>query len=737
MHFYDSALCLFARSTRFRPLFWVATVVMISMITALRPTQVTAVDASKFAHSDSDANFLHHIDLYDANNRKITPESDQPYSSIKTCGRCHDYETISHGWHFNAFDPDATAGREGEPWIWTDTRTGTQLPLSYRDWSHTFDPRDLGLTTFEMTRQFGGRIPGGGVAAATDKADPNDDGDPADGDPADGDPADGDNEGGNTADGDNESAGDEQTDPTTSRWSLAGPLDVDCMICHSKPGVYDFNQRRDQIADENFAWAATAGLRLGTIDGNVSRIKDGSDPADESVKEKLPKVAYDARRFAPDGTVFMDLIRHPDSNACYQCHSQRTVDEQGVEPRWIHDEDVHLRAGMACVDCHRNGIDHHIVRGFPGEKNPSGHPVATLSCAGCHLGAQHADDPAGGETTGDHSDPVHGDLMRRAGRLGSPQPMHAGLPPIHFEKLSCTACHSGPAPREQALRIMTSLAHGLGDKGHRSGTELPIIQGPVYSKQPNGKVTPHRAMWPAYWGKLSDGVIEPISPEQVYELTRRTLRVRKDFVEELVRPKLSSSDLKEVLGEDCARVPEEEWTDADRTKADAKQAAKGAELFAEKVSAAIEALEEELKAEQVVYVSAGHVYTRGDEEKTLKQIDAAELSGVQMVQWPLAHNVRPAGWSLGITGCTECHSDDGKLFASTVRAMGPGPDQGEPLTMASLQGVNADQRLAWNELFSGRKSFKYIVAGSIGLLLMTLFIGVGAVAARLAGRQTA
>ena len=104
-----------------------------------------------------------------------------------------------------------------------------------------------------------------------------------------------------------------------------------------------------------------------------------------------------------------------------------------------------------------------------------------------------------------------------------------------------------------------------------------------------------------------------------------------------------------------------------------------------------------------------------------------------MVSWPLAHNVRPAGWSLGVAGCTECHSEDAAIFSSTVASIGPGPDQGPAVSMASLQGVNPDQRLAWNQLFQGRKSFKYIVGGSVALLLMSLCVGIGAMAARLVG----
>ena len=39
----------------------------------------------------------------------------------------------------------------------------------------------------------------------------------------------------------------------------------------------------------------------------------------------------------------------------------------GLESRWTHDGDIHLIKGMLCVDCHRNGADHMMVRGYEGE----------------------------------------------------------------------------------------------------------------------------------------------------------------------------------------------------------------------------------------------------------------------------------------------------------------------------------------------------------------------------------
>jgi len=57
-----------------------------------------------------------------------------------------------------------------------------------------------------------------------------------------------------------------------------------------------------------------------------------------------------------------------------------------VEQKWVEDEDVHLTAGLKCVDCHRNGIDHNIIRGYAEEADISQNPLAaTSTCEACHL----------------------------------------------------------------------------------------------------------------------------------------------------------------------------------------------------------------------------------------------------------------------------------------------------------------------------------------------------------------
>ncbi|MEM9644186.1 MAG: hypothetical protein AAF989_04255 [Planctomycetota bacterium] len=736
---------------------------------------VTAADGSRYAHSDGDARFLHHIDLYDTKNRKISADSTLPYSPLNTCGRCHDYASIAHGWHFSALVPDSERiddGRVSEPWIWTDPRTGTQIPLSPRRHGGRWNPDDLGITTFQWVEHFGDRMPGTSVNRNANREN-----DGATNSAASR-PNSGSLESGSQGDAD-------QPD----RWNLSGALEVDCMICHARSGAYDMETRREQVSQQNFAWAPTAALRLGSVQGKVSGVKTGADLSDEKTMKRMPKVSYDPARFAADGKVFMDLIREPENNACYQCHSRRVVDDEGIQPRWIHDDDVHIRAGMNCVDCHRNGIEHDIVRGFEGQSHLSGNSVETLSCKGCHLGA-------------DFSATDDDEVIGLAGRLGSPEPMHAGLPPLHFEKLSCTACHSGPRPGKQALGWMTSLAHKLGSKAHRSGDEWPAIRGPVFAplsasvktEQSDGldavrdhidappreksevspgknasepetrrnletaaeefrrdreRVHPQAVMWPSYFAKVVDDRLVPLNPQLVYDLTRRALRVRKDFVEEITKPKLSRSDRQEILGDERAKADESELTEEENRALLAKQHELGMASFDEKVAKALLALEATPNVDRAAYVSTGRVFVtrtsvdlNGDEfpvanvsVNELATIDPARFQNhtaagnkvsdpVGSVLWPIAHSVRGAGHALGKRGCLDCHSDRANLFVSTVTSTGPAPIPGTTVSMANLQGIDEDQRLRWNQMFAGRAVFKYVIAASLVAVFLVLLLGL-------------
>ncbi len=649
--------------------------------------------SSRYTTTDSRSQYVHWISLYDANKKKIDPDdpNSPPYSPAATCGKCHDYKAMVHGYHFNATDPDADPGRPGEPWIWTDARTGTQIPFSYRGWPGTYKPDVLGVSTWKFVLKFGRHMPGGGpgegLAGKTAKE---------------------------TAEGEKPTQEENATQADQGRWRLAGRLEVDCMLCHSNDRSYSPEVWNVHVTAENFAWAATAAMGLAKIEGSVKRLPDDFDPAAAaSNAEKkdgptLPRTIYNQYKFNAEKEVFFDIARKPPNNACYHCHTVRQVGEDAA-PKWVHDEDIHLEAGLTCVDCHRNGLGHHTVRGFESEKHPTGQSVATLSCRGCHMN--------------EHSE--NGDVTQAGGRFGAPQPLHKGLPPLHLQQMSCTSCHSGPAPREAAGLLQTSMAHELGLRAHRTEDLPPGIVSPVFLRNGDGILYPYRMMWPAFWGALKNEKMTPLNPDKTYAQLRRSLRVRKNFTKEMAKVRITSEDKAAVLGDERAKVDESELSEDEKIKLQQLAQTKGIEAFFEKLAKGLQTLAKGEIDGTPVYVSGGKAYRLGANGK----VEAFEHESAKPYAWPLAHDVRPARWSLGSHGCVECHSDGAPMFYGSVTAEGPAPDNSPvSLPMHKLQKLDANLLAVWNQSFGGREAFKWVSFVSVGavalLLLLFLLIGI-------------
>jgi hypothetical protein len=552
----------------------------------------------KLARADSRMPYVHRISLLDEEGNPISPKDPnaKPYSPKMTCGKCHDYEAVSHGWHFNANEAGAVAGRPGEPWIYTDLTTRTQIPLSYRGWKGTWKPADIGLTDYEFVHEFGRHLPGGAM-------------------------------------GENPTT---QPAKPTDRWANSGMLQIDCMICHSGDHGHDPGQRDLQIEQSNYRFAPLRGLGAGFVRGSIAQFVEEAqaEAEDESVPVKIdpkqqPKVVYDPNRFNPESMITLNVIRTPPANRCYYCHTNHEVGKDAA-PRWFADRDVHLAAGLTCADCHRNGIDHHITRGYEGElvdrqKIYAGKAdadiavkgAATLSCAGCHLGTENAENPN----------------IALGGKLGSPRPLHKGFPPIHFEKLTCTACHAGPWPEQELGQIQTSLAHGLGlESFTRHDQTPPHIAWPVFlrdTREPEnaqGKIAPYKLVWPSYWGRLEGEKVTPIGPDVVKKAVKNLLpNVREGSATEWAA--LSEEQMGKVLG--------------------ALSGMKGA-------------------SGEAVFVSAGKMYRLKDGKVS------AELHGAaEPYAWSIAHDVRPANQSLGVRGCNDCHSENAPIYFGNVAALGP------------------------------------------------------------------
>jgi len=676
---------------------------------------------------------VHRLPLIDEEGQEIVPEYRyaMPFSARATCGPCHDYSAISGGFHFSPAEANGSAGRAGEPWVWVDQATGTQLPISYRGWPGTWTPAELGLAPWRFTQIFGRHLPGGGVSEPED-----------------------------------EFAG------PGSRWDVSGKVEINCLGCHNASPGQDQSEWAIQMARENYRWAATAAGGLGEVTGMASRLSsawtvhDGPDPGDNPWIVP-PSVRYDITQFDSKSRAFFDVVRGPQDQRCLYCHS---VSEVGCE-RWQTDRDVHSTAGLQCVDCHRNGLDHDIVRGYEGEALDRGDPVlADFSCRGCHLGSK--------VTTG--------------GRLGAPRPEHKGLPPVHLDQLTCTACHSGPLPEPTPARVRTSRANRLGIYGKAQWyTDAPYIAEPVFMRGEDGKIGPYRMMWPAFWGRVEADKVVPLLPDDIEQVAEGILDAEQQIggilaamsmglarlAAELGEPEVGGEAVfmmpgkiyhynadggldvsvytgpmpvtgplwaRDRDGEVMPLVPESDPAAAelDVEVEDSILAILGALAFDNKaepvvtfgnkvyrrtfdglleasersddatdtitwgwrqedgtISALVPefvvravtatvGIEESFTEEQAammlealaddeiehtgesaefVYVSGGKMFRRTD----TGMLAASDHPAAEPYSWPMAHDVRPAVQSLGAKSCTECHAKDTPFFFGVVTAVGP------------------------------------------------------------------
>ena len=551
-----------------------------------------------------------------------------PFSTRHTCGRCHSYEIIQKGWHFNSIDPNADAGRPGQPWLYVDAKTGTQIPLSYRAWAGTFKPAQFGLTDREFTKVFGRQTPGGG-------------------------------------------AGERQTqDPDqVMRQYISGKLDINCLSCHNGDPRQDQGGPAGyavQISRGNFRWAAAASSGLALVKGSAEDMDEAYDPFDPfavetaaSGRKTPPTITYQENVFDREKFVFFDILRQVPSNRCYFCHSNLYMGTETTE-KWACDEDIHLKAGLTCVDCHRHGIDHNITRGYAREQESSTNELAaSSSCEGCHLGGDASSDPS-------------------AGRLGAPVPEHRGLPPVHFEKLTCTACHSGPWPTAKPYATKTSMAHRLGTPNvNKSPEMLPHIAAPVFAKQADGKIAPHKLVWPAFWGILRDRKVEPLA----------LATVTKVIGEVLSKEKFPFSG---------------DWPD----------------LTADHIVKGLTALASEGKA---VYVAGGSLYSLDDSGKLRPEKDHP---AAKPYLWAIGHEVRPAAQALGIRYCTDCHGTDAPFFFGDIMTDTPVAQDRQVKKMVEFQDINPSYAWAFAFSFVFRPWMKMVVLGSSAVLALVLLLYV-------------
>jgi hypothetical protein len=621
--------------------------------------------------------FLHNIPLHDTQGRVISlpdlfseegkPQEPKaaPYSPAQTCGKCHDYGVVGQGWHFNEALGNVKPGRPGEPWILTDPATHTQIPLSYRGWAGTFKPSELGLSDFDFLTNFARHFPGGGI------------GEPAKIDSA---------------------------DPKMGRMQITGTMEIDCLICHQSTGQYNHEARLTALKGQDFRWTPTIAAGLGVFASfrSAGSIADQWHPG-KAVPSTLPSIRYDRSKFDADNNVMFEVTRRPAPANCYYCHTSQTALD---DARWHSDLDVHLRAGMICVDCHRNGLDHQIVRGYEGESKDRAVTDAMIDLRERIIRRDDAmiDSADARKLARRQLDAELGMIdsltcrgCHESGRLGSPRLIHKGLPPIHLEKLTCTACHSGPSPGPEPEFVHTSLAHKLGLPAPARGKNTaPIILQPVFLRGSDGKIAPCRMVWPSYWARRKDGKLTPLLPAEVAK---------------------------------AADLPKQESDDVPRDPYNTKP------LTDAQIQKALESLPDDASKGEAVFVAAGKMF-RLDKGKLVSEEDPA----ARPYSWAVAHDVRPARQALGAKGCADCHSEDSPIYFATVLARGPiEPAKGLHKEAWELRGDDKTWAESFAFTFHFRPLLKCIVFGAALIVLAVLahygLRGVGAITAAVSAKK--
>ncbi|MCF8262506.1 MAG: cytochrome c3 family protein [Melioribacteraceae bacterium] len=568
---------------------------------------------------------VHLIKLYDYNGFSIhkNDEFKIPFSIKNTCGDCHTYDLIKSGTHFSIDTKDSTA-RSSEPYLYMNYRSLTLLPLSYRGSGGTISPDSVGMAPFQFLKYFGSHITGGNITENEEK----------------------------------------ETEENFFRWQVSGKLEINCFVCHDADPEYDQAEFANQINHENYKWASAASTSLANVIGYSSKMPDNYDPYNSYTYVDVdrrsypePQINYDEERFDNENKVFFDLKKDVDNESCLFCH---TTTDNTTTDRFINEQkDVHIAAGMKCVDCHKNDINHKIIEGYQNEyADKNNEHLKSFSCEGCHIQAEESS---------------------LAGRYGAPNPLHEGIPAIHFDKLSCAVCHSSFIPEEETKMVKTSRAHKLGVPGpNKMPFTFPLIQSPVYVKNESGKIEPHNLVWPSYWARKLGEKVSPLE---------------SSFVKANIQP-LLKLDTVSNYGE---------WP----------------EISEEILRRTLDTLN--LKSsddEKIVFISGGKIFQLNAENS----LESESSEFANPYTWPIAHNVRPAQQSLGVKGCDDCHSLNSDFYSSEVKVISSINNQSvSKIEMTEFEGLNKYYQSIFSFSFYFRPFLKLVLLFSTFTIILVVF----------------
>ena len=620
--------------------------------------------------------------LYDEDGNVIDPvkgiNAEKPYSPKQTCGKCHDYDKITQGFHFQQGKDEMASGVFAERYQWVSSpglyggNWCSPAPLyNYLSDKNNSSAKEMDMTSFTfITNGCATCHPGGG-------------------------PLEYDREGfkydkhmeemGYTAGGTNNFDG----DYFQAHWTRSGVIEADCNLCHLPE--YDYKIRNDNLAKFNFKWMATVGSGLASVEGSIR------DTIDVNVN-------YNLAKFGADGRVSMHLVREPRNETCLNCHSKPQWKKRGSS--FTEFTDVHIAKGLKCVDCHAAGsmaVDERIkgkeVHQFGKGDDPSGWlrndiDNSVRTCSDCHT----------------------------TGYLNAPIAKHTWLPDLHLDILSCQVCHI-PQRKVKSALVQVSDVYNPGTKispppkyvwtfydqsmnywNHYGELTMftakdqpsdPFI--PEFAKY-KGQVFPVNAVhsaWPGIYSEGKPGLDQP----KMKDIYNMWITYRKD--------NSKYPELAMITDNNSDTIPE-------------VNTAEEIDAFINSVTAYMNDQGYDLSGRKVVWINNDRMYLSGTEYQMLEK-EFWESSPYASV-YKYSHDVFPAKAGLGTNGCTDCHAYGSDMFFRQVVKY-PFGDDGNPVMEPQYNKLGMSGFMVVLSAFREQivKSFEY---PAVVFLLLTIMLSV-------------
>jgi len=411
------------------------------------------------------------------------------------------------------------------------------------------------------------------------------------------------------------------------------------------------------------------------------------------------KVTYDKSKFDENGMVSLHIVSEPRNATCLNCHAKPDWKKKGAS--YTVRADVHIKAGLHCIDCHAGGshaVDSRIrgkeVHQFGKGDDPSGHVRDDLDntmrqCADCHS----------------------------SGYLGAPVAQHKGLPPLHLQKIACQTCHipwryvksaqvqasdvfnAGPKIDPPAKHIWTFYDANMNYWNHYG--ELSMF---TKDDQPT---TPYRPVLIRYKGKIYPANRVHSSWPGIVEEGK--LGLNQPFMKDVFM-------MWKAHNEDPSKYPDlSKFTDDNGDAVPEVNRPEEIDAVINSVKQYLTDTGFDLAGKKVVWVSDDRVYFSGTKWEKLPKHDY-EASPYASV-YKYSHDVAPANAALGAKGCSDCHSKNSHFFFAQVVEYPFGED-GKPAT------IKQADLLGYKEVPHDRNPWTYWTAFFFKYLTIIVLAGL-------------